>query len=64
MTRANCLAISGSVRQKLLVSSDAELGLVGRAHDRGRHVAGPPEVVALERVEQGLDVACALKPPT
>ena len=34
----------------------AELRLVGRAHDGRRHVAGPAQVVALQRLEQRLDV--------
>ena len=41
----------------------AELRLVGRAHDRRRHRARPSEVVAVERVEQAVDVP-RVKPPT
>ena len=34
----------------------AEFGPLGHAHDGGRHAAGPAEVVAVERVQQRVDV--------
>nr|WP_225311325.1 hypothetical protein [Microbispora cellulosiformans] len=59
VTVANRLAISGSVRQKLLVSPAPQLGAVRVAHDHGCHGAGPAEVVAVERLQQFLDVGLA-----
>jgi hypothetical protein len=56
--RAKALAISGSVRQKLLVSSSPSSGL-RIAHDGGRHRSGPTHVVVLEKLEELLDLLLA-----
>ena len=56
VTRANCAAISGSVRQKLAGQLLPQLRAVRVAHDRRRHRARPAEEVALHRLQQLLDV--------
>ena len=56
VTRANALAISGSVRQKLLVSSSPSSGRSGLPMIDGRHRGGPAHVVVVQKLEQLLDL--------
>ena len=59
VVRAKTRAIAGSVRQKLLVSSSPELRPVRVAHDHRRHRRGPAQVVAVQRLQQLVDVLAA-----
>jgi hypothetical protein len=59
VTRANALAISGSVRQKPLVSSSPSSGAVQIAHDGRRHRCGPAHVVVLQKLWALVDLLLA-----
>ena len=52
----SCAAISGSVRQKLFVSSSPSSGRSALPMITGRHGARPAEEVAVERLQQPVDV--------
>ena len=59
VTRAKRAAISGSVWQKLAVSSSPSSGRSGLPMITGRHRARPAQEVAVQRLQQLLDVLAA-----
>ena len=59
VTRANALAISGSVRQKLLVSSSPSSGRSGLPMIAGAMAARPTQVIVGEEVQELGNLRCA-----